>query len=134
MNLDDEFNKWVLENPASTIKDAFVFGFSLHANFLDKANLKREAKIKAKQKEFYETLVTFVGEHTKETLREFYDYWSESDRQMLKLRYEKEKTWELSKRLSRWAANNNSNGSTFKGNNRQGLTPDSPTKTRIEIP
>lgn len=41
------------------------------------------------------------------TRKEFFDYWSEPDRAPNpKMRFEKEKTWDLSRRLSRWAGNN----------------------------
>jgi len=115
----------------SKLNDAFIAGFLYHGVFIERANSTKESKIKAKQKKFYDELVPYVGEYSREIVREFYDYWSESDRQMLKIRFEKEKTWELSKRLSRWAANNN--GSNFKNNSKQESQSNQQTKTRIEI-
>ena len=36
-------------------------------------------------------------------IRDFYDYWSEPDRAAKpKMRWEKEKTWSLERRLERW--------------------------------
>lgn len=41
-----------------------------------------------------------------EMKKEFFDYWSEPDRApQPKMRFEKEKTWDLSRRLSRWSRN-----------------------------
>lgn len=38
-------------------------------------------------------------------LQEFYDYWSEPNKSGSKMRWELEKTWDLKRRLTRWAAN-----------------------------
>jgi len=38
--------------------------------------------------------------------QEFYDYWTEPNASKTKMRFEQEKTWDLSRRLSRWANNN----------------------------
>ena len=46
--------------------------------------------------------------YSKQIRDEFFDYWSEPDRgQSPKMRFEKEKTWDLGRRLARWAKNNN---------------------------
>lgn len=56
-----------------------------------------------RQKEFYDSLLPFLGKYEKHLLRDFYDYWSEPDRAAKpKMRYEKEKTWSLERRLERW--------------------------------
>ncbi|MEJ8768509.1 hypothetical protein [Prevotella sp. HCN-7019] len=52
---------------------------------------------------FYQSLVSFVGQYPKEMIRAFFDYWSELNKSETKMRYELEKTWELSRRLSAWA-------------------------------
>jgi hypothetical protein len=46
-------------------------------------------------------------------LRAFYDYWSELNKSGAKMRWEMEKTWELSRRLATWAARE----PNFKTNN-----------------
>lgn len=38
-------------------------------------------------------------------LKEFYDYWSEKNKSGTKMRWELEKTWDLGRRLARWARN-----------------------------
>lgn len=53
---------------------------------------------------FYQSLVPFVGIYPKEMIRSFFDYWSELNKSGSKMRFELEKTWELSRRLSTWAA------------------------------
>ena len=43
---------------------------------------------------------------TESMKQEFYDYWSEPNKSNTKMRFEQEKTWDLGRRLARWAANN----------------------------
>ena len=45
-------------------------------------------------------------QYPRDMVSKFYEYWSELDRSGKKMRFEKEKTWELPLRLSRWASNN----------------------------
>lgn len=118
MDINAEAKRWSESNGDKTLEQAFVAGFTYYGQFLESVNLKKEAKIKKKQDDFYNLLKPFLGEHTKETLRAFYDYWSEADFRAGKLRWEKEKTWELSKRLSRWIANNDSKPS-YNSTNKQ---------------
>lgn len=47
-----------------------------------------------------------VVQYPRDMVSKFYEYWSELDRTGKKMRFEKEKTWELPLRLSRWASNN----------------------------
>lgn len=66
--------------------------------------------IEERKKAFYDTIKPFVGKYPKDMLRSFFDYWSEMNQKRTKMRYEIEletrKTWEISKRLARWANNN----------------------------
>jgi hypothetical protein len=61
--------------------------------------------IEMRQSNFYKSISFFVSEYPKDTLRDFYEYWSEKSRGGAKMRYELEKTWELSKRLKKWKQN-----------------------------
>lgn len=63
-------------------------------------------------KDFYNSLIPYVVTYGKEMVREFYNYWSEPNKSQSRLRFEQEKTWDLSRRLARWA--NHTNG--FKSN------------------
>lgn len=61
--------------------------------------------IEERQRAFYDSLIPFVGQYGKSMIRAFYDYWTEPDRAIdsrKKMRFEKEKTWSLEKRLDRW--------------------------------
>lgn len=70
-----------------------------------KATQTPKEKLEARKKDFYDSLRPFVGKYPKGMVREFYDYWSEMNKSCTAMRYEGERTWELSKRLARWANN-----------------------------
>ena len=48
---------------------------------------------------------TYNTQYDESTLKAFISYWSEPNRSKTKLRYELEKTFELGRRLTTWAAN-----------------------------
>jgi hypothetical protein len=56
------------------------------------------------KKEFYDEVAKFLDTYPKEMLRKFFDYWTELNKSQTKMRFEMEKTWELSKRLRTWAS------------------------------
>lgn len=70
---------------------------------------------------FYDSLVPFVERYGKEMIREFFEYWTEPTNEGRdkgkKMRFEKEKTWALSKRLGTWNKNNEKN----YNNNQHGI-------------
>ncbi len=75
-----------------------------------------ENKIIKIQNEFYQSLTPFVKEFGKETIRDFYDYWSEPNKSKTKITYQLQKTWDTKRRLKRWVKNNfdNKNSSDEK--------------------
>ncbi len=68
----------------------------------DKKSAAKAATLSRKDS-FYQSLIPFVGKYPKDTIRAFFDYWSELNKSETKMRYELEKTWELPKRLATWA-------------------------------
>jgi hypothetical protein len=58
--------------------------------------------IKSRNKKFYNSLIPFVEQYPKEMIRDFFEYWTEIGEHDKKMRFEKEKTWGLSRRLSTW--------------------------------
>ena len=52
------------------------------------------------QKDFYQSLTPFVKELGRDTLREFYEYWSEPNKSKTKIKYQLEKTWDTRLLLS----------------------------------
>jgi len=65
--------------------------------------------IEKREKKFISDIAIFVQDYGKDMCREFFDYWSERNSDKGKMRFEMEKTWDLSKRLSRWSLNNKNN-------------------------
>ena len=55
------------------------------------------------EQEFKDLVFSFT-DYTKEMLTEFFDYWSEPNKKG-KMRWELEKTWDVSRRLKRWFDN-----------------------------
>jgi len=66
---------------------------------------KVKDKVKNKEEKFKEQFEPFLEKYSKETLNEFYKYWTEPNKSKTKLRWEMEKTWDISRRLARWDSN-----------------------------
>lgn len=62
-------------------------------------------KIDIRKQDFMQKVAKFIPKYPKEMLREFYDYWTEHGEKDKKFRKEKEKSFDISKRLARWHKN-----------------------------
>lgn len=81
----------------------------------DSGNEERKSCAKKKEKEtelvdlrkqkFYDSLIPYVQRYGKRMVREFYNYWSELNKSRTRMKFEYEKTWELERRLTTWASN-----------------------------
>lgn len=69
---------------------------------LEKKIFAAIASTAERKKIFYNSLVPFATIYSKETIRSFFDYWSESNKSGLKMKFELEKTWETNLRLGTW--------------------------------
>lgn len=58
-----------------------------------------------RKKKFYEDLVPFVGQHGKDMVRAFFNYWSEANAGGKKMRWEMERTFEIKRRFDTWKNN-----------------------------
>jgi len=67
------------------------------------ANLK--TTLQTRKEKFINSLAEFSQQYPKEMLNQFYAYWTELNHSQTKMKYELEKTFEISKRLAKWAAN-----------------------------
>lgn len=56
------------------------------------------------EQEFYDSLKPYVKDYSKQTVRDFYDYWKEPSPSG-KMRFQLEKTWSPKGRLSTWKRN-----------------------------
>lgn len=65
--------------------------------------------LKTRKHAFGEKLIPYIEQYGKALIREFFDYWTEHNENGRKMRFEKEKTFEISRRLARWSKNNNNN-------------------------
>lgn len=66
---------------------------------------KEEKPLKKAEEKLKEMIKPFVKIYGPDMCNQFYLYWSEPNKSKTKARYEMEKTWDISRRLSRW--NNN---------------------------
>ena len=68
---------------------------------------------------FMNDCAAFVEMHGQKMIREFFDYWTEPNKSKTKMRFELEKTWDLSRRLKNWSNNDlkfNKNGTANSRN------------------
>jgi hypothetical protein len=56
-----------------------------------------------RKNDFMNDCATYAPTYGKAMIRAFFDYWTEKNKSGTKMRFELEKTWELSKRLATWA-------------------------------
>ena len=83
-----------------------------NVNVLNTDNIN---KIDDRKRSFYNSLRDYVKEYSKGLLREFYEYWSEHGPRDRKMRFEKEKSFDVSRRLKTWSANQKKFGKVDKG-------------------
>jgi hypothetical protein len=70
---------------------------------VERKNTRAEAlTLESRKDSFYKSLLPQLQDYGKDVLREFYDYWTEASPKSKKLRFEKEKAFEIPKRLIRW--------------------------------
>ncbi len=75
-------------------------------------------KIYKKEIAFKKSIEPFIERYGKETCNNFFLYWTEPNKSKTKLRYEMEKTWDISRRLANWARNEKN----FNGNGKTEIT------------
>ena len=63
----------------------------------------KAATLEHRARTFGEGLIPFVEVYGKEMIRAFYNHWTEPNRSKTKMRFELEKTWDVSRRLVTWA-------------------------------
>jgi hypothetical protein len=133
MDINSEAKKWAADNPDKTLEDAYIAGFVKHSDFVEKVNLKKEEKIAALKKKFYEELIPFVAVYGKEMVRDFYNWFSQPNSSNTNINRYMQKTWDTNLRLAQWVSRaNNNNTSSFKGGSK-GQDNQQPQKRRVEI-
>jgi hypothetical protein len=68
--------------------------------------IKKEAGKSVEEREikFRDSLVPYVSQYGKQMIRQFFDYWSEMSPRGKKMRFEKEKVFDIKKRLVTWSS------------------------------
>jgi hypothetical protein len=72
-------------------------------------NNKQDNNIEERKLKFAETIKPYLEVYKRDTLKEFYDYWTEPNPSNTKFKQELQKTWSLKSRLERWVKNDFSN-------------------------
>lgn len=72
-----------------------------------KLQVKEENSIESRKLKFAHTLTEFSSVYSREMLKDFYEYWTETNEGGKKFRREMQKTWSLKLRLKKWYDNNN---------------------------
>lgn len=104
--LNEIAHEYAEQNPNVSIELAFLEGM------LYKSSMQRES-LQERMDKFRQTTNMYKGMYGNEMVDAFFDYWSETNDNGNKMRFEKEKTWNLEKRLARWAKNNYGNRNNF---------------------
>lgn len=99
-------------NERSTVVNETERNSTVSVSVSDNVNVKENNSIDSRKLKFAATLKPFVDEFGRDTLKEFYDYWTEPNKSNSKFRQELEKTWSLERRLKTWIKNE----SNFKPN------------------
>jgi hypothetical protein len=99
-------------NERSTVVNETERNSTVSVSVSDNVNVKENNSIDSRKLKFASTLKPFVDEFGRDTLKEFYDYWTEPNKSNSKFRQELEKTWSLERRLQTWIKNE----SNFKPN------------------
>lgn len=99
-------------NERSTVVNETERNSTVSVSVSDNVNVKENNSIDSRKLKFAATLKPFVDQFGRDTLKEFYDYWTEPNKSNTKFRQELEKTWSLKRRLQTWIKNE----SNFKPN------------------
>lgn len=73
--------------------------------------------IEERKRNFGLSLQPFANEYSREMLKDFRDYWCEHSPNGKKLRFEREKVFDVKLRLIRWSKNQKQNGNKKTGHN-----------------
>jgi hypothetical protein len=89
--------------------------------------------IENRKLKFASTLKPFVDVFGRDTIKDFYEYWTEPNKSNTKFRQELEKTWSVERRLQTWSKNENNFKKPNKNEKHEQLT-EIASAARIENP
>ena len=107
-------------NPKDNPKDNPKITPNVNVNVNDNDNIK-ETTIVAKKdglslthkqdvleknkEEFKESIKPYLEKYDRDLLNDFFQYWTEPNKSGTRMRFQLEKTWDIGRRLARWAKN-----------------------------
>lgn len=115
---NDYASRYITLAEQNIAREAFLAGI------MAKAELKPPKKpIEERYNEFRAEILLYRNQYTDDMLRDFFEYWTERGTNDRKMRFEKQASWETSKRLARWANNNNKYGNRNYQNRNSNKSP-----------
>ena len=114
-------------------KDTNVSMLDINNNILSIAKSCDDRKLQRRKDAFISSLDQYRQIYGDAMIDEFADYWTEPNKSQSKMRYELERTWDLSRRIKRWANNNTNkhNNNNGNGNTKQPDQTESPRERSI---
>ena len=121
---DDECRRILGKKIKELCRDFFEAGLALGARDyvpLNKLNISMEMpltpdeSLSLKDKHLFDRSIPFnqsvfttenIQKYGQQMLQDFYEYWTEPNPSHTKMRFELQKTWDVNRRLARWARNN----------------------------
>lgn len=89
-----------------------------------KKETRMQREFNVREKEFLDECLKYVGEYSEDMIKRFYTYWSEPNKTHTRMRYEKEPTWEITRRLRTWATRDTYNSNITTEPPKKGRTVD----------
>lgn len=88
-----------------------------------KQNEPTRTNIDLRAESFYQQVHSpeYTSKYPPRLLADFYSYWSEPNKSKTKMRFELQKTWDLSRRLATWARNDFNHYGNSTNDNREKL-------------
>jgi hypothetical protein len=102
---DDECRRLLGKKIKELCRDFFEAGIALSEPATTSSDIAKNT-IATRADSFFQQVFAFSGQYPEQLLYDFYEYWSEPNRSKTKMRFEQQATWDLSRRLARWARNN----------------------------
>ena len=109
--LDKALDKAMVKHVSKQVESTYQSNDSIdkHITIKPLTNKQEDNNIDSRKLKFAHTLKPFIDLYGKETIRNFYEYWTEPDKSNKKFRQEMQKTWSAERRLRTWNENNFNN-------------------------
>jgi hypothetical protein len=102
----DKINKPLSEKKIDSMRVHYIRNASAMRMGNENENVNKDENTIEKRLISFKKSVNLCTQYPEEMRIEFIDYWTEKNKSETKMRFELEKTWDINKRLIRWANNN----------------------------